>query len=171
MASLPIVVMMLREKSANEASLPHPNRFVGNFVEGLEAYASISAERAGAFVPFPVKNTRVPLPTCPLGHHVLFLRQPDKLPLRDVALFLSQASMLVAVEGASFANQVFLPLESTLLALSVQRGNPEFEVHGWPWHSSIAQYGRHRYLTFALEGTTVDWSSLIERIQVLSADG
>jgi hypothetical protein len=159
-ASLPLVVFMVRD--ARDIS----GRFVQNMYTGIEAFSALAKDA----IFMPMASSRVP--TCRLGHHTLFLRTPEGVPLRELAFVLSQASVLVSVEGAALANQIFLPLQSTLLALSVQRGKPTVsEFHGQAWHSSIAQYGRHRYVTYPLEGNEIDWEELIELIGTLAPGG
>jgi len=65
---------------------------------------------------------------------------------------------LIAVEGATFANQIFMPLGSTLVQIHIPY------KHGLAgpscWHSGVAQYLNHTFVSVVLSTATVDLTKL-----------
>jgi hypothetical protein len=72
---------------------------------------------------------------------------------------------LIAVEGATFTNQLFMPPGSTIIQLHVPRKGrvtQEVEVQKAPtiWHTSIAAYLGHTSIDILLSSNVIDWARL-----------
>jgi hypothetical protein len=77
----------------------------------------------------------------------------DKVAFEDMSLsqvvhVVSQVNLMAGIEGAGFVNQIFLPIEATILVIHVPREGPPLGARHW--HSAVSQYLGHSVLDWIL---------------------